>query len=77
LEINFKDIQPLIPGYLFNEYGQLTGNYVHYADIYCVAENGRIQVWLNKESYEARDAERLICDYDEKLIRELITKSIG
>src|SRR5215470_14747288 len=55
LEISFTDIQPLIPGYVLNEYGQLTGNYVHYSDIYCVAENGRIQIWLNKESYEAQD----------------------
>ncbi len=76
MEIDFKDIQPLVPGYLFNEYGQLTGNYVHYADIYCVAEDGRIQIWLNRESYDARDPERLICDYDETLIRGILTKSI-
>jgi hypothetical protein len=77
LEISFKDIQPFIPGYVFNEYGQLTGNYVHYADVYCVAENGRLQVWLSKESYEARDPDRLICDYDEKVIREMMSDSIG
>ena len=77
MEISFKDLQSIVPGYLFNEYGQLTGNYVHYADIYCVTENGRIQIWLNKESYDAQDPERLICDYDEKGIREVMTKSIG
>ena len=77
MEISFRDIQPLIPGYIFNEYGQLTGNYVRYSDIYCVAENGRIQIWLDKESYAARDPERLICDYDERVIRELMAKSVG
>jgi len=77
LEINFKDIQPLVPGYVFNEYGQLTGHYVRYADIYCVAENGRIQIWLDRDSYESRDPEKLICDYDEKIVREMLTKSIG
>jgi len=76
LRISFKDIQPLIPGYIFNEYGQLTGNYVRYDDIYCVAEKGRIQIWLNKESFEAQDPERLICDYDEEVFREMLSKSI-
>jgi hypothetical protein len=76
VEIDFKDIQPLVPGYLFNEYGQLTGNFVRYADIYCVAENGRIQIWLNKQAYDESDPERLICDYDEKIVREMISKSI-
>ena len=76
MEIDFKDIQPLVPGYLFNEYGQLTGNYVRFADIYCVAENGRVQIWLNKQGYDARDSERLICDYDEKVVREMISKTI-
>jgi hypothetical protein len=76
LEISFKNIQPLVPGYIFNEYGQLTGNFVRYADIYCVAENGRVQIWLNRASYESQDPERLICDYDEKVIREMLSKSV-
>ena len=76
MKIDFKDIQPLVPGYLFNEYGQLTGNYVRFADIHCVAENGRIQIWLNKQGYEAADPEKLICDYDEKVVREVISKTI-
>jgi hypothetical protein len=64
--IDFKRIQPLIPPYIFNEYGQLTGNYVHFDKIVCVRESGRIQIWLDWEAYEAKDPERLICDYDEK-----------
>lgn len=67
--IEFKDIKHLIPGYIFNEYGQLTGNYVHAGEIVCEAADGRIRVWLNQDAYEAKDAERLICDYDENTLR--------
>jgi len=69
--IDFKDIRHLIPAYIFNEYGQLTGNYVFFDQIVCVSENGRIQIWLNREAYELKDPERLICDYDEKALRGL------
>lgn len=74
--IDFKEIQPLIPGFVFNEYGQLTGNYVRFDDIVCVSEKGRIKIWLNQEACDAQDPERLICDYDEKTIREIIASSI-
>jgi hypothetical protein len=63
--IDFEEIRRLIPTYIFNEYGQLTGNYVYRDRIVCVSENGRIQIWLNQEAWEARDPDRLICDYDE------------
>jgi hypothetical protein len=76
LTIDFKEIQRFIPTFVFNEYGQLTGNYVRYDEIFCVAENSRMQVWLNRESYEAKDPERLICDYEEKIIRKLIAGEI-
>ncbi|HEV8130377.1 MAG TPA: hypothetical protein VGQ81_03945 [Acidobacteriota bacterium] len=69
--IDFEEIRTLIPGYIFNEYGQLTGNYVYYNKIVCVAENGRIQIWLNQEAFEAQDPDRLICDYDEDVLRRL------
>ncbi|HKV39243.1 MAG TPA: hypothetical protein VJX67_08525 [Blastocatellia bacterium] len=74
--IDFKEILTLIPGFVFNEYGQLTGNYVRYDEIVCVAEDGRIKIWLNQDAYEANDAERLICDYDEKVIRGVIAGSV-
>ncbi|HYM00479.1 MAG TPA: hypothetical protein VEZ90_16105 [Blastocatellia bacterium] len=74
--IDFKEIQPYIPGYIFNEYGQLTGNYVKYSDIVCISENGRIKIWLNQDACEAQDPERLICDYDERTIREIVAGSI-
>lgn len=64
--IPFKDIQPLIPGYIFNEFGQLTGQYVHADQIVCESENGRVRIWLNREAFEAKDPERLICDYDQE-----------
>jgi hypothetical protein len=67
--IEFKDIRNLIPAYIFNEYGQLTGNYVRADEIVCESEDGRIRVWLNQDAYEAKDAERLICDYDEQVLR--------
>jgi hypothetical protein len=71
LIISFDEIKRFIPAYVFNEYGQLTGNYVHYDQIVCVSENGRIQIWLDRESLEAKDPERLICDYDESVLRGL------
>jgi len=77
LILDFKEIQRFIPGFIFNEYGQLTGNYVRFDDVFCVAEGGRIQIWLNRESYDAKDPERLICDYEEKVIRRLITDQIA
>lgn len=67
--IDFEEIRRLIPTYIFNEYGQLTGNYVYRDRIVCVSENGRIQIWLNQEAWEARDPDRLICDYDENDLR--------
>jgi hypothetical protein len=69
--IEFEEIKHLIPSYVFNEYGQLTGNYVHYDQIVCVSESGRIQIWLNHEAFAAQDFERLICDYDEEVLRGL------
>src|SRR5262249_37162719 len=69
--IDFKEIRHLIPWFVFNEYGQLTGNYVHSDRIVCVAENERIKIWLDKDAYEAQDPERLICDYDERTLRGL------
>jgi len=76
LKIEFKEIQRFIPGFVFNEYGQLTGNYVKYEDVFCVAEDGRIQIWLDRESYNLKDPDRLICDYEEKVIRKLIANEI-
>ena len=74
--IDFKEIQPFIPAYIFNEYGQLTGNYVSYSEIVCVSEKGRIKIWLNQDARDAQDPDRLICDYDEKIIRGMIAGSI-
>jgi hypothetical protein len=68
--IEFESIRHLIPGYIFNEYGQLTGNYVHYDRIVCVSEEGRIKIWLNREAFETQDPELLICDYDETVLRQ-------
>jgi hypothetical protein len=67
--IDFDQIRPFIPGWVFNEYGQLTGNFVHYGEIVCDSENGRIRVWLNRAAYDSKDPERLICDYDEGELR--------
>jgi hypothetical protein len=67
--IDFEEIKHLIPGYVFNEYGQLTGNYVHYDQIVCVLENGRIQIWLDRKALAEGDTEKLICDYDEQTLR--------
>lgn len=68
--IDFETIRHLIPGYIFNEYGQLTGNYVHYEQIICVSEEGRIKIWLNREALETKDPDLLICDYDEAALRQ-------
>ena len=67
--IPFDDIRQLIPGYIFNEYGQLTGNFVYSDQIVCESTGGRIKVWLNREAFEAKDTERLICDYAESDLR--------
>jgi len=69
LIIAFDEIRRLIPPYIFNEYGQLTGNYVHYNEIVCEAEAGRIKIWLNREAFDQQDPERLICDYKESDLR--------
>ena len=67
--IPFNDIRLLIPAYIFNEYGQLTGNFVYSDQIVCESTDGRIKVWLNQEAFEAKDPERLICDYAEADLR--------
>ena len=67
--IDFKEIRHLIPAYTFNEYGQLTGNYVHFDQIVCEAEHGRIKIWLNQDAFDSKDPERLICDYSEDDLR--------
>lgn len=69
--IAFKDVQHLIPRYIFNEFGQLTGHYVCRDKIVCESESGRIRIWLNQEAYESKDTERLICDYDEQILKGL------
>lgn len=67
--IDFDEIKHLIPGFVFQEYGQLTGNYVRRDDIVCVEEGGRVQVWLNEAAYTARDPDGLICDYGADALR--------
>lgn len=67
--IPFSEIRHLIPGYIFNEYGQLTGNYVYGDRIVCESTDGRIKIWLDQQSYDAQDPERLICDYAEADLR--------
>jgi hypothetical protein len=69
--IDFKEVRHLIPAYTFNEYGQMTGYYVRFDEIVCESDHGRIKIWLNREAYEAKDGERLICDYDEETLRGL------
>jgi hypothetical protein len=69
LIIPFTEIKHLIPPYIFNEYGQLTGNYVHYEKIVCESEDGRIKIWLDREAFDEKDPERLICDYAESDLR--------
>jgi hypothetical protein len=63
--IPFSDVRGLIPTYIFNEFGQLTGHFVRYDDIICESAEGRIKIWLNQEAFSDRDPERLICDYAE------------
>lgn len=67
--IAFAEIQHLIPSYIFNEFGQLTGNYVRADQIVCESEAGRIRIWLNQEAFDLKDTERLICDYAESDLR--------
>ena len=67
--IPFSEIRHLIPGYIFNEYGQLTGNYVYGERIVCESTDGRIRIWLDQESFDAQDPDRLICDYAEADLR--------
>ncbi len=64
--IPFRKIQHLIPFQVFNDFGQLTGQYVFGDKIVCESDGGRIRIWLNKEAYEQKDPDRLICDYDEE-----------
>jgi hypothetical protein len=63
--IEFQQIRSLIPGYIFNEFGQLSGHFVRADEIVCESDNGRIRIWLNRDAFEARDPELLICDYSE------------
>jgi len=69
--IDFNEIKHLIPMYIFNEFGQLTGHYVYGDKILCERTDGRIKIWLNWESFEEQDRERLICDYEEDALRGL------
>ena len=69
--VDFSEIKHLIPMYIFNEYGQLTGNYVYGDRIICEVTDGRVKIWLDKDSYLAKDPERLICDYEEEVLRGL------
>ena len=61
--IEFQQIRGLIPGYIFNEFGQLSGHFVRADEIVCESDDGRIRIWLNRDAFEARDPELLICDY--------------
>ncbi|HWO00326.1 MAG TPA: hypothetical protein VNS63_13775 [Blastocatellia bacterium] len=67
--IEFHQIRSLIPGYIFNEFGQLSGHFVSADEIVCESDDGRIRIWLNHSAFEARDPELLICDYDEADLR--------
>jgi hypothetical protein len=69
--ITFDEIRHLIPAYIFNEYGQLTGNYVYADRIVCESGEGRLRVWLNQEAFDAKDPDGLICDYDEATLRAM------
>ncbi len=69
--VDFSEIKQLIPMYIFNEYGQLTGNYVYGDKIVCEVTDGRVKIWLNQDAYEAKDPDRLICDYEEDVLRGL------
>ena len=67
--IPFNDIRSFIPAYIFNEFGQRTGHFVHYDQIICETAEGRVKIWLNQEAFNERDPERLICDYAENDLR--------
>jgi len=67
--IPFREIRGLIPAYIFNEFGQLTGYFVRFDQIICEAGDGRIKIWLNQEAFNEQDPERLICDYAESDLR--------
>jgi len=64
--IPYSEIRSFIPAYIFNEFGQLTGHFVHHDLIVCESGDGRIKIWLNKAAFDERDPERLICDYSER-----------
>jgi hypothetical protein len=68
--IPFDEIKRLIPPYIFNEYVQLTGNYVYSEEIVCETESVRVRIWLNQAAFESKDPEGLICDYDEESLRQ-------
>ena len=67
--IEFSEIRSLIPAHIFNEFGQLTGHFVHYDQIICETGQGRIRIWLNQDAFDSQDPERLICDYAESDLR--------
>jgi hypothetical protein len=67
--IPFSEIRGLIPAYIFNEFGQLTGYFVRFDQIICESGDGRIKIWLNQEAFNDKDPERLICDYAESDLR--------
>jgi hypothetical protein len=67
--IPFTDIRRFIPPYIFNEFGQLTGYFVHFDQIICESVDGRIKIWLNQDAFNDQDPERLICDYAEHDLR--------
>jgi hypothetical protein len=67
--IPFSEIRSFIPAYIFNEFGQLTGHFVHHDQIVCESDDGRVKIWLNQEALNERDPERLICDYSERDLR--------
>ena len=67
--IEFQQIRSLIPAYIFNEFGQLTGHFVRADQIVCESGDGRIRIWLNREAFDTRDTELLICDYAETDLR--------
>jgi hypothetical protein len=67
--IQFAEIRKLIPTYIFNEFGQLTGHFVYFDRIICESGDGRIKIWLNQEAFDEQDPERLICDYAESDLR--------
>ena len=69
--IEFQQIRGLIPGYIFNEFGQLSGHFVRADEIVCESDDGRIRIWLNRAAFDARDPELLICDYAEADLRGL------